>query len=341
MKKLLIFMLLFVACNSNNNTSKHLISGTAAVGTYIPDGSAVELRAAPVKTGNQILVGYYPDESPDYRDETTPTEIRTATVSGGEGKYTVDVTGLSEPYIVRVYAGSKWYYSYADGVSDTANVNPYSDWMVRSYYTGINSESPGMIDIDSAFTSGILTISSNGVTYSYTKWSYGYDKTGCVWYGKSLPVPNIDQINRCMAQLQSIFMDRYSIDLGDVLTRDWVIGATYDSILDGSTIDWNYISDVLINSYYTDDAYNYFISYYYGAGNVHIEYWSKYPYSYLNTIPGVNEIVYSDVTDGVYHYVYDGSANGHTSKNIGVRICETEYTAPTPGCVLNIVAYTR
>lgn len=336
MKKLYVIIISFIllwACAPAQETStkKRFISGTAAVGAYIPDGSQVELRAAPVKTGNQIIVGYYPNGDPDYQDETTPTEVRTAVVSGGEGAYTVDVTGLTEPYIVRVQCGGRWYYSYADGSSDTANVNPYSDWMVRYYYQYIN------IDPDKYFISGKYDTDD----ISYTKWSYGLNKTGRLWHNQSMPLPDNVQIQRVVKQLQLIFLTRYSIDIGDVLTREWVVGETYDTILDGTIIDWEYIKRYLAWSYNADDMLESGIAYYYNTDQLYFEFWSPYQYCQIRSVPGIADLTPIDYTDGLYHYKYDGSSGGQNYIDVVIMMSDQPITSPNPGCTYGLTTYIK
>ena len=325
MKKFLciISVLFLFACSgsSDKKSASRIIKGTAATGAYMPDGSPVELRSAPVATGNTIRVGSWVNPITnetmyDDEPETIPSAVLTGTVTGGNGKYTIDVSGISEPYLIRVQdtVSGKWYYSYADGLSDTANVNPYTDWMVRAYYIGYWD-----VDADDCFADGKMKVwgigDNKGQDISYCKTSRGFDATVPFWYGRSMPLPDNAQIARTMAQLQYVTSSRYSIDIGDVLTRSWIVGESYDAILDTTTIDHAYMMRTLDDSYYTDDMMEKGIVYYYNSGTmIHVEIWSKYSSIRLMSLSesasrpdGYLEMSASEVVDGIYHYVYDGS----------------------------------
>lgn len=340
MKKLLVclFISLFIfACAPAQETkSRHVITGTAAKGAIFPDGSPVELRSAPIPTGNQIIVGYYPNGDPDYQPETTPSEVKTATVSGGEGRYTIDVTGMTEPYLIRVQdlSSGKWYYSYADGESDTANVNPYSDWIVRYWYYSMS------FDPDISFSSGIVTFLYGGIPASYIKCSYGFNNTEIIWNGMSLTIPDNSQIQRSMSELQYIINTRWLVDIGDVLTREWIIGESYDSILDGTTLDIAYIERQLSNTYVAYDMQEKGIAYYHDSNSkLHVEIYSIYPYCRVDW-PGIGNIdmPITETIDGVNHYVYDSTVSSNPL-DIVIRINNTPFLPSNQGIAYGLRTY--
>jgi hypothetical protein len=66
--------------------------------------------------------------------------ISKTTTTSANGSYTITVTGLSAPFLVKVDAGGKTLYSYVDGPG-IANINPFSDIIVRSAAGGASIES--------------------------------------------------------------------------------------------------------------------------------------------------------------------------------------------------------
>lgn len=69
----------------------------------------------------------------------TKAATKNATTSAS-GAYSIDVTGLTAPFVIKVDAGSgKSLYSFAGDVG-TVNINPFSDLIIRSACGGANTE---------------------------------------------------------------------------------------------------------------------------------------------------------------------------------------------------------
>jgi chitodextrinase len=71
--------------------------------------------------------------------------LRTA-LTGTDGKYSFDITGMTAPFLMKLPLGQASLYSVATS-SGTANVHPFTDLIIRNWY-----ESEG-IDVDAAFGS--------------------------------------------------------------------------------------------------------------------------------------------------------------------------------------------
>ena len=130
--------------------------------------------------------------------------------TGGQGKFSIELPeNMAPPYLLRANNGSSYLYSTIDIVgAGTANIHPYTDLIVRSYYA---AES---IDVDQAYD----TISEN------------------------TPIPSeaeIDLIKRIVKE----FLKRWLIEKGiDVPSFDIIStpfeadGTEFDAILDKSAI---------------------------------------------------------------------------------------------------------
>lgn len=341
---ILIFIFLWACTPAMDKPKNNYIHGIAAKGAFFPDGSVIELRGSPTLTGNDIVVGQNPDGSDYIVPEETPSIVVSATVVGNAGEYSIDVTGLSAPYLIRAQdsVSGKWYYSYAGIGADTANINPYTDWMVQNFYYGVYN-----ININDCFATGIFTVwgygDDAGNDIQFTKSSYGLNKTKVMWYGMPMPMPDNTMIQRVMGQLQYIINVRYSVDIGDVLTRNWVLGEDYDSILDSTTIDSAWISRNLANMCFADDMMDHGIAYYnVSAGTIHVELWSVYAYCKImeQNGNGLLQVYDNNPVNGLYHYVYDSSYSTHAIDE-AIRISDKEFSTPEPGCVFSIVTYDK
>ncbi|GAM09146.1 Kelch-like protein 9 [Geobacter sp. OR-1] len=109
---------LLVACGSNGgtgflNSPASTMSGTAATGRALGNAAVTIIDS----------------------NAATKTTITSAT-----GSYSINITGLTAPFVIKVDAGpGRVLYSFASG-SGIANINPFSDLIVRSACGGANSE---------------------------------------------------------------------------------------------------------------------------------------------------------------------------------------------------------
>ena len=65
-------------------------------------------------------------------------------VTGTDGKYSFDITGMTAPFLLKVPSGPADLYSVATS-SGTANVHPYTDLIIRNWYMVKGS------DVETAF----------------------------------------------------------------------------------------------------------------------------------------------------------------------------------------------
>ena len=98
--------------SSGSGSSAASISGTAAMGSPVPSAT-ITLRDA---AGNS----------------------QTAT-SASDGSYTINVAGMTPPFLLSVNTGSGNFYGYASAANVTANLNQYTTVVLQSYYTAQGS----------------------------------------------------------------------------------------------------------------------------------------------------------------------------------------------------------
>ncbi len=226
----MFFCLLLYGCDnsSSDNTlsSGYYIHGVAAKGAVLPKGSRVELRSAAV--------------------DGIPSEIKKTTVSDDNGSYSIDVTGLTKPFLIRVLDESTgtWYYSYTESSQSIANVNPLTDAIIKSFY--INSS----------------TI-SNSIE---STWSTGYYNNTVDMNGNPVPantpivMPDVNSI----LKIKNILINCVSLWYGitvtdDLFTTNWVVGEGYDAILDSMGINSTYATTITNNA----STYPNYVSSYY------------------------------------------------------------------------------
>lgn len=205
-----IILMVLVSCTPAQNKSdpsKRAIHGIAAIGACIEQGAKVQVRPAAV--------------------DGVPSEIIEATV-GANGAYEVVIPEeipISEPavekstgtpgetgFIIRVYssANGSWIYSYADNteIDIIANANPYTDKMIRQFY----SADTQVVSIDSLFVTGFI---QDGVT--------------------PLSVPDGEEITQVLTVMSNMLKDTYELsDIQNALIDTWQIGVGLDWLLDQS-----------------------------------------------------------------------------------------------------------
>ena len=331
-----VFLSILIACGggSSSKTDKDgtprnpqkvskFVKGVAAKGVALPIGSIVELRSThkdyeveyyvlDEETGEKIL-----NESGNPIIETKVEHkesiIITSTVIDNNGTYEMDVTELASPYLIRAKDSSTglWYYSVSDGEVGVANINPYTDMLIRQWYLKrVSLENPCHIDIDQAFTPGILTIYDNGNPVTDLLYSvFGSPVSGHVWYGKEMSLPNITDINKVRDALAFSINERYGVVLGDVITRNWIINEPYDALLDDAGFDPAYLQQIINSMYYSvgiiekSDVY-------YQAGKLYIKVWTKFGNSGFVTIRPDRDCVGGDMTlqstvEGINYYTIE------------------------------------
>ena len=174
------------------------------------------------------------------------------------------------------------------------------------------------------------------------KSSYGFNGVRVFWYGMPLPVPGVAQINRAMSELQYVVNLRWGVDIGDVLTRDWIVGESYDSILDGSTLDVPYISEMHNNSYVADDMMNYGAIYYdTAAATLRVDIWSTYDYCRVDW-PGIGntDLTLIDTVNGVHHYARE-DAHSVSPMQISVKFNNVPFIPSNPGFSFSMMTFTK
>jgi hypothetical protein len=347
MKKMIMFLsilcLIHTACNNYKSPepvgASKIIHGIAATGAYMPDGSIVQVRPAPISTGNIILVGSY-NGFESWVMEENPADVVSGTVVGNEGVYNIDLTNTTGPYIIRIQdpVSLRWYYSYASDSSEIANVNPYTDWMVRAFYFG-----RWFVLVDDCFLTGAFTKFADGAGFFFFKTSYGFNSVNVYWLNMPMPMPDISGINRNMTELQYVINFRWSVGIGDALTRNWVVGEAYDSILDGSSLDSNYITTVLADCFFADTMMDHGIAYYdTTTGMLHVDLWTPFNYCKINWPDGGGLINVSPIetVNGLNHYSHV-AAYTTLPPTIDFRINDKPFAQNDPGTAFNIVTYSK
>lgn len=209
-----IFIFLTISCSpahDKKDSTKRTIRGKAAIGAYIEQGAVVQVRPAAV---NGI-----------------PCDIIESIVTDNQGNISVDVsnptqlTGATQPgetvpdgYLIRVYSSavSAWVYSYAenDSVDMVANSNPFTDAMIRQFYTtgnndNVHSNSANDKNIDSVFLSGV------------------FDDT------TAINLPNAVTIDIIMQTMSNMLARNYNMPATqNALVDTWTADAGLDALLD-------------------------------------------------------------------------------------------------------------
>ena len=281
MKKLIFvvivaMMFIIASCSggssddSNNQIKTVILSGKAATGAFMPDGTVIEIRGT---------ASWSTPEDEEEEPVFGPSEIVTGKVIGNNGEYEIDVSGLTAPYLIRAYdaVGDHWYYSYSNGQETIANVNPYTDLMIRRWYIHGASigGNPGNINIDDVFTSGVYPSGSTKIVAINPSRSNGIlpDNT-------PVDFPGNEIIENARLILSYCISMRYEVTIEDFLNNNWEVGVGYDSLLDviGGSVLESYLGETIGRVYSkTPDFFYRFNIYYQDSDNtVHIDIWSKY-----------------------------------------------------------------
>lgn len=224
MKKLFILFIvaLFYACTpaSDNDTKvKRKIHGIAATGAVIEQGAAVEVRPAAIDGvpsdvinatvgENGTYVVEIPESVPESDGESKSNQLKLSAVAqNGTG------------FIIRVYSASagSWLYSYSenDGTDTVANVNPYTDKIIRTFYAQMNNAAYPFIgiydqNIDNIFPSGYFSDSATPIN-----------------------IPEKATIDQVMAVMSNMLYKTYGLsDIQNALIDTWEIGIGLDGLLD-------------------------------------------------------------------------------------------------------------
>jgi len=344
-----VFLTILISCGGGSSktdkdgTSKNpqkvskFVKGVAAKGVALPIGSVVELRSThkdyeveyyvlDEETGEKIL-DEFKEPLIETKTEHKESIIITSTVIDNNGTYEIDVTDLASPYLVRVKDSSTglWYYSVSDGEVGIANVNPYTDMLIRQWYLKrVSLDFPCHIDIDQAFTPGILTVYDNGdPVEELLYFVFGSLVPGHIWYGKEMALPNITDVTKVKDALTFSVNERYKVILGDVLTRDWVINEPYDALLDDVGFDSVYLQRIIDSMYYSvgiiekSDVY-------YQAGKLYIRVWTKFGNTGFVTIRPTGDCVGGDMAlqstmDGINYYTIEITGSSVTEVQVEVE----------------------
>ena len=225
MKKLYFMFLvsLLIGCgNSNNNSSatnpitpiKKIIKGQAAVGSFLPVGAEVDIRPAPVNgVPCDLIVTQIADDQGNYA-----ADVSNPKTTAGQSLESTQPAG----YIIRVQAGGSWLYSYADNQSDAmvADVNPYTDIMIRVWYNSISREIHGGVPgIITEFT--LETLFSTGMQE---------DKI------TAMDVPDSTTMSEVITSMNNIMIRVYNLpSMSNYINMQWAEGSPIDCLLYNSS----------------------------------------------------------------------------------------------------------
>ena len=85
-----------------------------------------------------LAAGGAPISSTTVSLEDGAGHTRTATTAT-DGSFSIDVSGLSAPFLLSVAGPGGTYYSYAGAVNDTANLTPYTTLLLQAYFAVMNT----------------------------------------------------------------------------------------------------------------------------------------------------------------------------------------------------------
>lgn len=230
---LVVWTILMITCFSGCKSDKdkdespslRVIKGIAAIGAFIEEGSTVQVRPAQVDgVPSEIIEGVV---GPDGTYEVViPEEVPVEPEVTDEFMKSYILKSGSTPengtgFIIRVWspAMSTWIYSYSenDGPETIANVNPYTDMMVRRFYATANNSAYPLNnaydqDINNIFTSGLF---HDGVT--------------------PVNVPTNETITIAMNLMSKMLYRIYGLsDIQNALIDDWEIDLGLDGLLNAS-----------------------------------------------------------------------------------------------------------
>lgn len=269
---------------------KRTIHGIAATGAVIEEGAAVEVRPAAVDgVPSDIIVatvgadGSYVVEIPESVPEISESGVITKSFSILKSSVPQNGTG----FIIRVYSASagSWLYSYSenDGVDTVANVNPYTDKIIRTFYSQMNNDAYPFIyaydqNIDNIFPSGIF---SDGAT--------------------AINVPEKEIIDQVMTVMSNMLKDTYGLsDIQNALIDTWEIGVGLDRLLDlavGTRLKmWlqNEFSYLYQNPYALISSNVYEDDYSPTVNTIHVDIWTAYGNTGNVTVLGTWQTPWTD-----------------------------------------------
>jgi len=230
-----VFLTILIACGggnsktdkSNNNSigSKRTISGIAAIGAVIEEGAVVQVKPAAIEgipsdiiEGRVLANGNYEIVIPEEIPVDNPIEdpITESTSSKSILKSTTPENGTG--FLIRVWSASvgSWIYSYSPNNSAemTANVNPYTDMMMRRFYATANNIA---YPLNNANDQDINIIFVNG---------YFHDGVTPV----NVPTPEI--ITKVMNLMSNMLYRIYGLsDIQNALADSWQVDLGLDALL--------------------------------------------------------------------------------------------------------------
>lgn len=216
----------FMGCKGEDTTkpvSKRVIKGVAAIGAFIEEGSVVQVRPAQIDGAPAELIEGVVGADGSYQvviPESVPTEpdVTDAFMKSYILKATVPTPENGTGFIIRIWSPSmsSWIYSYSenDGAETVANVNPYTDMMIRRFYATANNASYPLNnafdqDINNVFTSGLF---HDGVT--------------------PVNIPTTQTIMTAMDLMSKILYRYYSLaSIQNALLDNWEIDKGLDEVI--------------------------------------------------------------------------------------------------------------
>lgn len=215
-----LWVVAIVGCGGNSsdneNGSKRVIKGVAAIGAYIEEGATVQVRPAQVNGSPSDLIEGVVGPNGVY-EVVVPEEVPQVTDGDSKGLTPENGTG----FIIRVWSPSmsSWIYSYSenDGAETIANVNPYTDMMIRRFYASANNAAYPLNnafdqDINNIFVSGLF---HDGVT--------------------PVNVPTNETITLAMNLMGKMLYRLYGLsNIQNALIDDWQLDLGLDALLNAS-----------------------------------------------------------------------------------------------------------
>jgi len=232
-------LLLLSILNSQNSSTPiaphRILKGQAAIGSFLPVGSIVQIRPAAVNG--------------------VPSDIIETTISDMQGNYSVEISSLPNSsvkiktggstapaisgFIIRVNSSGSWLYSYADNSGDTitSNVNPYTDIMIRQFYQTIDRlvyTNTADYNVENLFPTGFC---ADGVTV--------------------MPIPDPMVITEISNSMSAIIARVYNLpSISDFINTQWEEGAPLDALLGSAYFPhmvW-FLNTEFLYLYYWPDA---------------------------------------------------------------------------------------
>lgn len=238
-------------------------------------------------------------------------------------------------------------FSYKHRLSGVANINPYTDLMIRAWYDGtcVVGSFAGHINIDDVFTEGVYPSGTAKCVSTNPPSSSGFiaDST-------PIDLPDMTTINKVQSLMSKMTSHIFNIDLENVLTANWVEGQGFDAILDraGSNICFYLLgSNTLSGAILWPDYLNDFVIYSEvivtqtgttinsKSINMHADIWTPQSTVALNDYYGLFSVplaLQSDSVTGNNHYMGNATITAQ-SPLVNFKVNNDAYSQLTIGVI--------